>query len=106
MSGNVNTFKINKKKMIKIKVKIKTISWYFSVYMMRKLWEKYKAIWTKTNIELNALPVYTKTKARANGDKVCTNFCDLNVPKKKISIYSLLLSKKVVPASIFRQLCL
>ena len=82
--------------------------------MMRKLWEKYKAIWTQKNIELNALPVYTKTKVRTDGDNVCTNFCGLNVPNidteceifTVISIYYLLLYKKVVPVSIFRQLCL
>ena len=47
----------------------------------------YKAIWTKIedlkNIELNALPVYDdryiNTKIREYGDKVYTNFRDLNV---------------------------
>ena len=52
-----------------------------------KLLEKYKAIWTKIedlkNIELNALPFYDdryiKTKIRAYGEKVYTNFRGLNV---------------------------
>ena len=52
-----------------------------------KLLEKYKAIWTKIedlkNIELNALPFYDdryiKTKIRASGEKVYTNFRGLNV---------------------------
>ena len=58
-----------------------------------KLLEKYKAIWTKTedlkNIKLNALSVYddryiyTK-RIRTYGDKVYTNFCGLNVPRKKM----------------------
>ena len=51
--------------------------------------EKYKIIWTKIevlkNIELNALPFYDdryiKTKIWTNSDKVCTNFCGLNVPE-------------------------
>ena len=52
-----------------------------------KLLEKYKAIWTKIedlkNIELNALPFYDdryiKTKIRAYGEKVYSNFRGLNV---------------------------
>ena len=52
-----------------------------------KLLEKYTAIWTKIEdlkiIKLDALPVYDnryiKTKIRTNGDKVYTNFHDLNV---------------------------
>ena len=39
------------------------------------------------NIELNALPVYddsyVKTKIRTFGNKVCINFCGLNVPDDK-----------------------
>ena len=74
-----------------------------------KLLEKYKGIWNKIedikNIESNALPVYDdryiKTKIRRYGDKIYTNFRDLNVPKddKKcesftvISIDSLLVYK-------------
>ena len=57
-----------------------------------KLVEKNKAIWTKIedlkNIELNALPVYDdryiKIKIRIYGDKVYTNFRDLNVPEDDI----------------------
>ena len=53
-----------------------------------KSYKKHKNICTKTenlkNIELNALPVYDatyiKTKIRTYGDKVQTNFHDLNVP--------------------------
>ena len=55
----------------------------------KKLLEKYKAIWTKTenlkNIELNVLPVYddryVKTIVRTFGDKIYTNFLGLNVPE-------------------------
>ena len=51
-----------------------------------------KAICPKTedlkNSELNALPFYggryIKTKIRTYGDKVCTNFCGLNVPDDDI----------------------
>ena len=58
--------------------------------------EKYKAIWTKIddfkNIELNVLPVYDdrciNTKIRTCGDKVCTNFCGLNVPEDYIKCES------------------
>ena len=58
----------------------------------KKLLEKYKAIWTKIedfkNTELNALPVYDdgyiKTKIRAYGDEVYTNFRGLNVPEDDI----------------------
>ena len=54
-----------------------------------KLLEKYEAIWTKIedlkNIELNALLVYDdryiKAKTRTFGDKLYTNFRDLNVAK-------------------------
>ena len=87
-----------------------------------KLLEKYKTIWTKIedlkDIELNALPVYDdryiKIKIKTYGDKVCTNFCGLNVseddieckPFTVISIDSLLVYEKTLPSSIFRQLCL
>ena len=61
-----------------------------------KLLEKYKAISTKIeilkNIELDALPVfdngYVKTKIRPYGDKVYTNFRDLNVPEDYIECES------------------
>ena len=57
-----------------------------------KLLEKDKANWTKIedlqNIELNDLPVYDeryiKTKIRTYGDKVYTNFLDLNMPEDDI----------------------
>ena len=86
-----------------------------------KLLEKYKATWTNTedlkNIKLNALPVYDdryiKTKIRTYGDKFYSNFRGLNVPEDDkacesftvISINSLLVyDKKILSASIFRQL--
>ena len=61
-----------------------------------KLLEKYKAIWTKIedwkDIKLNALPVYddryVKTKIRTHGDKVYTNFRDLNIPEDDIECES------------------
>ena len=57
-----------------------------------KLLEKDKANWTKIedlqNIELNDLPVYDeryiKSKIRTYGDKVYTNFLDLNMPEDDI----------------------
>ena len=53
-----------------------------------KLLGKYQSIWIKIehlkNIKMNALPAYDdryiKTKIRTYGDKVYTNFRDLNVP--------------------------
>ena len=51
------------------------------------LLEKYKIAWTKVEDlnELNALPVYDRrsieTKIKADGDKFCTNFRGLDVPK-------------------------
>ena len=88
-----------------------------------KLLETYKAILTKIedlkNIKLNALPLYDdryiKSKIRTYGTIVYTNFRSLNVPEDDIecesftviSIDSLLVYKKqILPASIFRQLCL
>ena len=61
-----------------------------------KLLEKYKAIWTKIedikNIELDALLVYDnkyiKTRIRAYGNKVYTNFRDLNVSEYDIECES------------------
>ena len=58
--------------------------------------ERYKAIWAKIedlkNIKLNALPVYDdryiKTKIRTFGEKVYTNFRDLNVPEDYIECES------------------
>ena len=82
MSGYVNTFKVeerNNKSMDD-----------------EKLLEKYKAIWTQIedlgNIKLNALSVYDdryiKTKIRAFGDKVYTNFRGLNEPEDHIECTS------------------
>ena len=61
-----------------------------------KLLEKYKDICTKIenfkNVELDALPVYDdkyiKTKTRAFGDKVYTNFSGLNVPEDNMECES------------------
>ena len=61
-----------------------------------KLLEKFKAIWTKIedfyNIKLNTLHVYydrhIKTKVRRYGDKVYTNFRDLNVSKDGVECES------------------
>ena len=61
-----------------------------------KLLEKYEEIWTKIedlkNIELNALPVYDdryiKAKIRTCGNKVYTNFRDLDVPEDDIECES------------------
>ena len=72
MRGYVKTFKVEDKIN-------KLISFHIDD---EKLLEKYKTTWIKIenlkNIELNALPVsddrYIKTKIRALGDKVCTNF--------------------------------
>ena len=60
------------------------------------IFEKYKAIWTKTedlkNVELNTLPVYDdryiKAKIRTYSDKFCTNFRGLNVPEDDIECES------------------
>ena len=80
MSGYVKTFKVEDK-----------INKLMSFHTDdKKLIEKQKAIWTKTedvkNIKLDALPVYDhkyiKTKMRTYDDKVQTNFYDLNVPIK------------------------
>ena len=57
-----------------------------------KLLEEYRTIWTKIedlrNIQFNALPVdddrYIKTKIGTYGDKVYTNFLDLNVSENKV----------------------
>ena len=57
-----------------------------------KLLEEYRIIWTKIedlrNIQFNALPVdddrYIKTKIGTYGDKVYTNFLDLNVSENKV----------------------
>ena len=56
-----------------------------------KVLEKYKTIWIQTkiedlgNIELNIVPVYDDryiiAKVRTYGDKVYSNFCNLNVPE-------------------------
>ena len=57
-----------------------------------KLLEEYRTIWTKIedlrNIQFNAVPVdddrYIKTKIGTYGDKVYTNFLDLNVSENKV----------------------
>ena len=57
-----------------------------------KLLEEYRTILTKIedlrNIQFNALPVdddrYIKTKIGTYGDKVYTNFLDLNVSENKV----------------------
>ena len=82
MSGYVKTFKVEDK--INKLMSFRTDD--------KKLIEKQKAIWTKTedvkNIKLDALPVYDhkyiKTKVRTYDDKVQTNFYDLNVPEDDI----------------------
>ena len=59
----------------------------------------YKTSWTKIqdlkNIESDALPVYddryTKTKIRANGDKVYTNSCGSNVSENGVECESVTL---------------
>ena len=59
---------------------------------MQKL-EKYKAIWTKIEDEINALPVYydryIKTKIRKYVDTVYDNFCGLNVAEDDIACEAL-----------------
>ena len=96
MSGYVKTFKVEDK-----------INKLMSFHIDdKKLFEIYKAIWTKIedlkNIEVDSSPVYdnryTKTKIGTYGDKIYANSRDLNVPKDDIeceyftviSIYSLL----------------
>ena len=91
MSGYVKTFKV--------KERDKNESSKLLSYRMdhEKLFEKYKAIWTKIedlkNIELNALPVYDdkyiKTKIRTYVDKVYISFRGLNVPEDDIECESL-----------------
>ena len=77
MSRYVKTFKVKDKNNKLI---------YFRIND-EKVLEKYKSIWTKfedfKNTKLNALPVcddmYINTKIRTYGDKVYTNFGNLNV---------------------------
>ena len=86
MSGYVDTFKVKDKEKDKNN---KLLSLRINE---EKLLEKYKTIWTKIKdlkiTGLIALPVfddrYIKTKVRTYGDKVCTNFRDLNVPEDDI----------------------
>ena len=86
MSGYVDTFKVKDKEKDKNN---KLLSLRINE---EKLLEKYKTIWTKIKdlkiTGLIALPVfddrYIKTKVRAYGDKVYTNFRDLNVPEDDI----------------------
>ena len=86
-----------------------------------KLLEKYKAIWTKIedlkNIKFNTLPVYydryIKTKMKAFGDKVYTNFRGLYVPEDDkeceyftvISIDSLLVYDKKYYLQVYFDNC-
>ena len=95
---------------LRMEIKIKTIKLMFFRIDDGKLLEKHKAIWTKIedliSIEIKTLLVYDdryiNTKIRTYGNKVYTNFCDLNGPKDDaecesftfISIDSLLLSEK------------
>ena len=86
-----------------------------------KILEKQKTIWAKVEdlqkIKLDALPFYddryTKSKTRASGDKVYTNFRSLNVPEDGVDcesfivipIHSLLIyENKYYLQRIFRQL--
>ena len=86
MSGYVDTFKVKEKEKDKNN---KLLSLRINE---EKLLEKYKTIWTKIKdlkiTGLIALPVfddrYIKTKVRTYGDKVYTNFRDLNVPEDDI----------------------
>ena len=80
-----------------------------------KVFEKYKTMWTKIaefkKIQLDALPVHndrhTKTKIRTYGDKFYTNFRGLNVPFHSHFYWFFTFSwKQILPANIFRQLCL
>ena len=115
VSGYVKTFKIKDRDKDKNNKLM-----YFRIYD-EKLLEKYKAIWTKIedlkNIELNALPVYDdryiKIRVRTYGDKVCTNFCGLNMPEDDIecesftviSIDSLLLYEIIYYLQIYLDNC-
>ena len=86
MSRYDQTFKLK----MKVKIKINRLISFF--IHDEKLLLKYKDVWTKIedlkNTKLDALFVYDnryiKTKIRANGDKVYTNFGDLNVPEDDI----------------------
>ena len=86
MSGYVDTFKVKDKEKDKNN---KLLSLRINE---EKLLEKYKTIWTKIKdlkiTGLIALKVfddrYIKTKVRTYGDKVYTNFRDLNVPEDDI----------------------
>ena len=82
-----------------------------------KLLKKYLAIQTKVEdlkyIELNALPIYgdryIKTKIRTYGNKVYTDFRNLNVSEDHIECESftvISIWQQILPSSIFRQLCL
>ena len=69
---------------------------YFSIDD-EKLLQKWKSAWNKIegskNIKLNVIlfydDKYEKTKRRTYGDKVYTNFRDLNVPENDIECESL-----------------
>ena len=85
MSGYVKTFQKKKMKMKSLQIDDDM------------LLQKYKIIWTNIedikNIELNVLLIYVnkyiKTKIRTYSDKVCTNFCGLNVPEDSVEVGSL-----------------
>ena len=86
MSGYIQTFKVEDKNTKLMSFRVDG----------EKLLEKNNAIWTKIedlkNIKLIALPIYDdiyiKPKIRSYGNKFCTNFCDLNVPKGDIECES------------------
>ena len=90
MSGYVDTLKV------KDKEKDKNNKLLSLPINEEKLLEKYKTIWTKIKdlkiTGLIALSVfddrYIKTKVRTYGDKVYTNFHDLNVPEDDIELSS------------------
>ena len=93
MSGYVKTFKVKDRDKYKNK---KLISFPIND---EKLLENYKTIWTKIeglqNIELNALPGYDdryiKTEIRTYGNKVYTNFHDLDLPEDGVECESLII---------------
>ena len=85
--------------------------------------EKCETIWVKIEdlkiIQLNTLVVYDdryiKAKMRRYDDKVYANFCGLNLPENGAECQSFIiisidsftcLSKQILSARIFRQLCL
>ena len=87
-----------------------------------KLFENYKAIWTKSedlqNIDLNSLPVYEnwylKDKIKTYGHKVYTNFYSSNLPEDSVKcesftviiLFFTCLWQQTLPTSIYRPFCL